>query len=161
MQDESVKASELNRIYISDLKPESKSVNVCFFVREIKQTRHVKAKFSGQLHEIVEARIADESGEIILTLWNNDIDEIVSGKYYYLERGYISLHNYSMRLSKGHHGVIEEVECNFDISSDLKDMSRPFAWKPAKKRKQRSGTGKTFTGKRGRESKGYCSYKTF
>ena len=153
--------SKFDRTNICDLKPESKSVNVSFIVREINRPRHVKAKFSGQLHEITEAIVADESGEIILTLWNNDGDNIKSGKCYHLKRGYVSLHNYSMKLSKGHNGCFEEIECSFSDLSDLKDMSRPFAWKPSKRRKRGSVTGKTFTGKRGRESKGYCSFKTF
>ncbi len=153
--------SDNQRILIEAITPEIKSVNVSFNVLQIGEVRQVRAKFSGQLHEVVDALVADESGQISLTLWNDEIDMIEVNKCYSLTRGYVTMHNYSMRLSKGQYGTIIPSDMIIEKLNELKDMSRPFAWKKPKKRKQSYNPGKSFSGKRGRETKGYCSRKTF
>ena len=146
---------------IIELTPERRHVSVVFRVKQIFDTRQVKAKFSGQFHLVTDVLVVDKTGQIILTLWDNEIDLIDKEKCYFLKNGYVSLYNHSMRLTKGRFGVLESIDSMIEIESSLKDMSRPFAWKESKKKKHRMTQGKTFTGKRGRESKGYCSRKTF
>jgi hypothetical protein len=46
-------------------------------------------------------------------------------------------------------------------NDDSCDMSRPFAGKKPKKKRERSDTGRTFRGTQKRESRGYCSWKSF
>ena len=151
--------SECNSI--SELTPEKKRLTLKFRVQHLGEIREVKASFSGQLHRVSESLVIDQTGQVLLTLWNDDIDIIENGKSYILKNGHVTIYNHSMRLSKGQFGEIELIDEIIESNDNLKDMSRPFAWKAPRKKPRKQSQGKTFTGKRGRESKGYCSWKTF
>ena len=81
-------------------------------------------------HNMSNIKIADTTGSIILTAWDNDIDLLEENKYYSLTNGYVNLYRDSMRLARGKFGEFEEVEADFEPSlelnrSDEKHQRRP------------------------------------
>ncbi len=104
--------------------------------------------------------VADASAKITLTLWNDDIDLFEVGQSYQLRNGFVTIYDCSMRLTIGRSGKITKLEVGLEEISEETNMSLPFAWRNLKRRK-RGKTGRTFSGKSGRESKGYCSWKSF
>ncbi|MGY5876654.1 MAG: hypothetical protein RTU30_12980 [Candidatus Thorarchaeota archaeon] len=145
---------------IASLTPNSKRINVVFRVLQISDIRRVTAKFSGQYHQVADAIVADTSAKITLTLWNDDIDLFEAGQSYQLRNGFITIYDCSMRLSIGRSGKITKLDAGLIEIKEEVNMSLPFAWREPRRRK-RGITGKTFSGKKGRESKGYCSWKSF
>ena len=146
---------------ISNLTVESRAVNVRFNVIKKGTSRQVITRTTGRPHLISEAVVGDESAIITLTLWNDDIDGIETGKTYELLNGYISIYDECMSLSKGRWGTIRGAESNITQVDGTIDMSRPFMGRPKRRKKKRSLTGRSFQGTPGRESKGYCSRKGF
>jgi hypothetical protein len=95
-----------------------------------------------------------------MTLWNEDICGVSSNESYELLGGYVRLYDECMILSKGRSGLIRNSQSEIKLPKKKPDMSRPFAWKPERKRR-RSARGRSFQGRPGREAKGYCSRKSF
>jgi len=102
---------------IQELKPNQKDIDVYIKVEELTKEREVTTKFDNRLHRVVEALVGDETGCIYLSIWDEDIDEIKSGKYYKITKAYTSIFKNSMRLNKSNKGNIEENQGNFEINT--------------------------------------------
>ena len=158
---ESIEIQDEDWTPISKLTVESRAVNVRFSVVKTGPSRQVTARATGKPYLITECLVGDESAIITLTLWNEDIDEIETGKTYELVNGYINFYDESMSLSKGRWGIIRATSLDIAQVDGTINMSRPFMGRPKRKKQKRSPTGRSFQGTPGRESKGYCSRKGF
>lgn len=149
------------RTLIADLTPRSRVDLVRFKVLEVEDQKEVIVKRTGRMHRVAELQAADESASILLTIWDDDIESIEIGKSYVIRNGYVNEFNHRMRLTRGRFGEILLSESPIETGNDSRDMSRPFAGKKPKKKRARSDTGRTFRGTQRRESRGYCSWKSF
>jgi hypothetical protein len=149
------------RTLIADLTPRSRVELVRFKVLEVEDQKEVIVKKTGRMHRVTELQVADESANILLTIWDNDIESIETGKSYVIRNGYVNELSHRMRLTRGRFGEILPSESPVETVNDSRDMSRPFAGKKPKKKRERSNTGRTFRGTQRRESRGYCSWKSF
>lgn len=157
---EVVEASH-ERTLIADLTPRLRVELVRFKVLEVESQREVIVKSTGRMHRVAEFRVADESARILLTIWDNDIESIETGKSYIIRNGYVNEFSYRMRLTRGRFGELLPSEDPIETVNDSRDMSKPFAGKKPKKKRGRSDKGRTFRGTQKRESRGYCSWKSF
>ena len=148
-------------IPIAKLNVDSRAVNVRFSVVKKNAPRKVKVQATGKPCLLCECIVGDESAIIILTLWNEEIDGVETGKTYDLLNGHISIYDESMSLSKGRWGTIRLSSSGISQVNSTIDMSRPFMGRPKRRKRSRSPTGRSFQGTPGRESKGYCSRKGF
>ncbi|TFH04888.1 MAG: hypothetical protein E4H14_13800 [Candidatus Thorarchaeota archaeon] len=146
---------------IVQFKREIHWVNVRFNIIKKGKTRIVTQRSTGRKHEISDCIVGDSTAIVNLTLWNDDIDVIEQGKTYELQNGYINLFDECMILSKGRRGSIVESSIMITTVNGQIDMSRPFMGKPIRRKKQRSQTGRSLSGAAGRETKGFCSRKSF
>ncbi len=135
-------------------------MNLRFQVMEKPVARIVRAKSSGRHHEVCDLLVADNTGSVRLTLWNDDIEDVEPGKTYELVNGVIKLFDECMILSRGRTSSIRLSHRAIPELKDKPDMSKPFAWMPKKKHK-RTSAGRSFEGRPGREGRGYCSRKSF
>ena len=149
------------RTLIADLTPRSRVELVRFKVLEVESQREVTVKSTGRMHRVAEIKVADESAVVLLTVWDNDIESIEIGKIYVIRNGYVNEFNHRMRLTRGRFGEMQPSEAPIETVNDSHDMSRPFAGRKPKKKRERSDTGRTFRGTQRRESRGYCSWKSF
>ncbi len=151
---------ELNQVTaICNLEPSMAFLKIRFKVLDIVEHRIVTSRRTERHYRIVVARIADTTGMIDLVLWDNDIDLIETGRSYLLINGYVQVYNESMALKKGADGTIRCITSSGFSTISSKDMSKPFAWKDTKKKE--ATTGRTFSGRAARESRGYCVKKDF
>ena len=157
---EVVKGSH-ERTLIADLTPRLRVDLLRFKVLEVESQREVIVKSTGRMHRVAELQVADESARILLTIWDNDIESIETGKSYVIRNGYVNEFSYRMRLTRGRFGEILPSEDPIETVNDSCDMSKPFAGKKLKKKRERSDKGRTFRGTQKRESQGYCSWKSF
>jgi len=96
-------------ITVEELKPNSKNVNLKVKVVSKTEPREVVSKISGETLRVAEALVGDETASILLTLWNEDIDNLKDGGIYQINNGYVTLFKGSMRLNTGKYGSIEEI----------------------------------------------------
>ena len=110
-------------INVEDLKPNSKRVNVKVKVISKNDEREVISKRTGETLRVTEALVGDETGTVLLTLWNELIDNVEVDKAYEINNGYISLFRGYMRLNIGKYGSISEIEEDFGEINTEKNMS--------------------------------------
>ena len=146
---------------IANFTREIRRVNVLFNVIKKGKVRTVTQRSTGRKHQITDCIVGDSTGIVNLTLWNEDIDVIEQGQTYELQNGFLNLYDECMILSKGRGGTLAKSTITITTVNGQIDMSRPFMGKPKKRKKQRSPTGRTLSGAVGRETKGFCSRKSF
>ncbi len=154
-------AQEVKWTAIAELSVESRAVNVRFRVLEKEETRKVIARSTGRFHQVSNCVVGDTTAVVTLTLWNDDIGEVEVGNTYELVNGYIKIYDECMNLGRGRWGLFKQSQKDILKINQEVDMSRPFMGRPKARRKERSPTGRTFSGTAGRESSGYPSRKSF
>jgi len=90
---------------IKDLKPRQGSVEVVGEVTEKGDVREFE-KF-GKSGRVCNAKIKDASGEIALTLWNEQIDQVNVGDTVHITNGYVNEWQGEMQLTTGKFGKME------------------------------------------------------
>lgn len=73
-----------------------------------KQEPRTFSKF-GKEGRVCNATLRDSSGEILLTLWNDDIEKVVVGNTVKLENGWCSEFKEQKQVSTGKYGKLEVV----------------------------------------------------
>jgi len=94
---------------VSDLKPRSRNVNILVKALSKSEIRDVKSSKDGSDHKVTEMTVGDETGIVLLTLWDDTIDKVEEGHVYQIKNGYTSLFKGNIRLNIGRYGELEEV----------------------------------------------------
>ncbi len=81
-----------------------KRVSVEGKVVEKGDTREVKSRYKDETYRIVDAVIADETGSIKLTLWNEQIEQVNVGDNVKIENGYVTSFKGEAQLNVGKFG---------------------------------------------------------
>ena len=89
---------------IKDLADGMKRVSVEGKVVEKGDIREVKSRYKDETYRIVDAVIADESGSIKLTLWNEQIEQVNVGDNIKIENGYVTSFKGETQLNVGKFG---------------------------------------------------------
>ncbi len=92
---------------ISELQAGQGKVDVTGQVTEIGEVRTFN-KF-GKDGRVANAKIKDESGEMTLTLWNEQVDQVQVGSKVKITNGYVSEYKGEKQLSTGKFGKLEVV----------------------------------------------------
>jgi replication factor A1 len=90
---------------IKDLKPRQGSIEVVGEVIEKGEVREFE-KF-GKKGRVCNAKIKDATGEIALTLWNEQIDQVNVGDTVHIINGYVNEWQGEPQLTSGKFGTIE------------------------------------------------------
>ena len=93
---------------IKDLEARQGNVDIVVEVTEISEAKEFE-KF-GKQGKVANAIVKDESGEIKLTLWNDDIDKVKVGDKVHIINGYVGEWQGEKQLSTGKFGQLELVE---------------------------------------------------
>lgn len=110
---------------VEELTPQSRRINITVKVISINPTRDVTSRRDGSSHRVSEALVADETGAVLLSLWDDMIDEVNEGDTYDVRNGYVSLFRGSMRLNTGRYGsltVSEEVIDEPNVENNMSDQ---------------------------------------
>jgi Single-stranded DNA-binding replication protein A (RPA), large (70 kD) subunit and related ssDNA-binding proteins len=89
---------------IKDLQDGMKRVSVEAKVVEKSDVREVKSKFKDETYRIADAVVADETGSIKLTLWNDQIEQVNVGDNVKIENGYVTSFKGEIQLNVGKFG---------------------------------------------------------
>lgn len=93
---------------ISELKSRQGKVDITVEVVSVEEPRTFN-KF-GREGRVTNAVVKDDSGEIKLTLWNDDIDKVKVGSKVKITNGYINEFQGEKQLTAGRLGKLEVVE---------------------------------------------------
>jgi replication factor A1 len=130
---------------INELNPNSKRVDVSAKCLEVSEPKEIPGRFGGS-RKVAEATIADETGSIILSLWDDQIGSIDKEDVLAIKNGYVSLVRGHMRLNVGKYGTLVKGEGDVtEVSTDLNMSDKEYEQPP---RRGRSGGG----GRRDRDS---------
>ncbi|MHA1314657.1 MAG: hypothetical protein ACTSRB_12190 [Candidatus Helarchaeota archaeon] len=102
---------------VNDLATDSRNVNITLKVIRKDDARQVNVK--GTPHLVASVLAGDETGCILVSLWDDDIAKINVGDYIELKNGYISVFRGVMQLNKGRYGgEITKTEADFSVNED-------------------------------------------
>ena len=107
---------------IKDLTPQSKRVDVLAKCLEVSEAKDIPGKF-GNTRKVAEATVADETGAIVLSLWDAQIGSIIKDDVLDIKNGYVSLVRGHMRLNVGKYGQLAKSEKPLDSTSTAPNMS--------------------------------------
>ncbi len=93
-------------VKIETLRPYAKNVNVKAKVVNVGEVRVVSM---GE-RKVADALVGDETGCILMTLWDDDTTKYAEGDVVQVTNGYVSVFRGSMRLSAGKYGTAEKIE---------------------------------------------------
>ena len=81
-----------------------KRVTVEAKVVEKGDPREVKSRYKDETYQVADAIIADETGSIKLTLWNEQIDQVKVDNKIKIENGYVTSFKGEVQLNVGKFG---------------------------------------------------------
>ncbi len=93
---------------IKELKANSGNVDLVATIVSMEEPRTFE-KF-GKSGRVCNAKIKDDSGEVKMTLWNEDIDSVKPGDKIHLQNGWCSEFKDELQVSSGKFGKIEVLE---------------------------------------------------
>jgi replication factor A1 len=83
-----------------------KRVNVEAKVVEKGEPREVMSRFRDETYKVADAVVADETGSIKLTLWNEQIDQVNVDDTIKVENGYVTSFKGEIQLNVGRYGKL-------------------------------------------------------
>ncbi len=91
---------------VSELKPRA-SATVTVKVLKLGETKQVTNK-DGSLHKVSDVLVGDETGSILMSLWDDNIGKVNENDVIDINNGYVSVVRGSMRLTLGREGKMEK-----------------------------------------------------
>ncbi len=91
---------------IKELQTGMKRVEVEADVVDKGNTRQVQSRMSGETFNVADVVVQDETGNIKLTLWNEQIDQVNVGDRVKIENGYITSFKGEIQLNVGKYGKL-------------------------------------------------------
>ena len=93
-------------VKVSFLKPDLMNLNMIVKIVSIGASRTISKRRGGKEHLVAEALVGDETGSVILTLWDDQIKKFKAGDTIEIENGYTTIFKGSLRLNTGKTGRI-------------------------------------------------------
>jgi replication factor A1 len=94
---------------LNELQDGMKRVSAQAQVVEKGDVREIKSRFKDETYRICDAIIADESGSIKLTLWNEQIEMVQVGDRIVIDNGYVTSFRGEIQLNVGKFGTMKVV----------------------------------------------------
>ena len=91
---------------IKELHDGMKRVSVEATVTEKADPREVLSRFKDETHRVATAMIADDTGTIKLTLWNDQINQVNVNDKIKVENGYVTSFRGEIQLNIGRYGTL-------------------------------------------------------
>ncbi len=101
---------EIEFLKVDALKPSLRNVNVAVKVVNIGEPRSVTFRRDVSVHRVAEALVGDETGCVVLTLWDDQIGVFNNDDVIEVKNGYTSLFRGFLRLNIGRRGTADKVD---------------------------------------------------
>jgi replication factor A1 len=97
---------EVWKLKIGELREGMKRVNIEAKVAEKNDPREVQSRFKDETLRVADVIIADETGTIKLTLWNEQINQVNVDDVVKIENGYVTSFRGEIQLNVGKYGKL-------------------------------------------------------
>ncbi len=136
---------------INELKPFAKKVEVVVKAVGKNEVREVQSKLDNSTHKVTEATVGDDTGTILLTLWDEAIDKVEIGKTYKIANAFTSLFKNTLRLNLGRYGELSESEDEIQVDESNNVSEKEIEYRgPRFGNRDRGGGGRGGYGGGGR-----------
>ena len=108
---------------IGSLKPNLRNLDLTVKIANIGPSRAVPSKRRGRQHLIAEAFVGDETGSVVLTLWDDQINRFEANDVVEIRHGYTTLFRGSLRLNIGRSGQIEKTDKSIEEVNTRNNLS--------------------------------------
>jgi len=106
-----------------DLKPSLRNLNLIVKAVSIGKPRPWFSRREGTEHQITEVLVGDETGVVLLTLWDDQAKLVEKDNIYEIIDGYTTLYRGSLRLNIGRHGKIEKSDKTIEEINTKNNLS--------------------------------------
>jgi len=128
-------------VKVGTLKSNLTNLKVVVKILSIGEPRIISSRRDRSEHRVTEAGVGDETGCVLLTLWDNQIDALNIGDVYEIKNAYTNLYHGSLRLNMGKYGTAEKVETDIEEVNTKNNLSaerhRDTSWRSASTRPYR------------------------
>ena len=107
---------------VKDLTPTSKQVNLLAKVVALGEQKEITPRY-GSPRRLVEATIGDETGTVILTLWEDQINQVAKDDVVQIDNGFVSLVRGHVWLNVGKYGTLAKTEQDLPEVNTTVDVS--------------------------------------
>ena len=119
---------------IADLKARQGKIDIVVEVTAKEEPREFE-KF-GKTGKVCSATVKDDTGEVKLSLWNEQVDKVNVGDKVHIINGYVNEFQGELQLTAGKFGKLEVVDSvEKDVTQDEKEeaetLKKPEGEKPA------------------------------
>ena len=104
---------------VKDLKAKQGNVEIVLDVIDVGEARSFE-KF-GKAGKVATAVAKDETGDVKITLWNDDIEKVKAGDKIKIANGYVSEWQGEIQLTTGRFGKIEVIG---ESEENIKEMTK-------------------------------------
>ena len=111
-------------IKVGTLKSNLTNLKVVVKILSIGEPRVISSRRDRSEHRVTEAVVGDETGCVLLTLWDNQIDALNIGDVYEIKNAYTNLFHGSLRLNMGKYGTAEKVEMDIEEVNTKNNLSQ-------------------------------------
>jgi replication factor A1 len=108
---------------VSELKPSMKNITITFKVVELGEAREVFSRKDNKEHRVLDSRVGDSTGTVVVPLWDDVIDKVSLDSTYTLKNGYTGLFKGHLRLNIGRYGELNDAEEPIEEVNNEVDMS--------------------------------------
>lgn len=108
---------------VGSLKPDLRNLDLTVKMINIGPSRSISSKRGGRQHLIAEALVGDETGSLVLTLWDDQIRRFAADDVVEIRGGYTSLFKGSLRLNVGRSGQIDKTDKQVDEVNTRNNLS--------------------------------------
>jgi len=126
---------------VGALKSNFTNLNIVVKILSVGQPRVIFSRRDRSEHQVAEALVGDETGCVLLVLWDNQIDALRVGEVYEIKNGYTNLFHGSLRLNMGKYGTAEKAELDIEEVNTKNNLSEEMhgdtSWYQANKRPYR------------------------
>jgi replication factor A1 len=119
-------------IKVEDLKTYTRRANLRVKIVSKSEPKNVLSRRDGSTHQVAEALVGDETGCILLNLWDEDIGRFRVGDVIQIRNSYVKLFRGSMRLNIGKYGeaeMLEEEMAEVNTENNLSERQFPKRWR--------------------------------
>jgi len=109
---------------VEGLKPSLRDVNIEVKILGIGEPRPITSRKSQTVHSIAETLVGDETGCVVLNLWDDHIQQFNKGDVIRIKKGYTTLFKGFLRLNIGRHGTVEKIDKEIEEVNTSNNISR-------------------------------------
>ncbi|RLD42358.1 MAG: hypothetical protein DRI86_11810 [Bacteroidetes bacterium] len=108
---------------ISELSPNRRELSFRAKVIELGDVKTITKRDTGEEHQVQEVLIGDETGTVLLSAWNENVNAFEIGKTYVFRNVKTILFQRQIRVSLGRLGTAEESENTITKINDSNNIS--------------------------------------